>query len=223
MPHPLQTFTRVAPALFGALLGAAALSAHAAPAPHSMKLDFVTHASFFSKETKLAQPLDPQVFVKEARAPAGTGPQKIHHVAGFRPLHLDDPATTRLFNAEGQPLHMTAGRWLGAKGQVTITPAHGGADVVAHFTGLKPKGVYSLFENHFDVQPIAFTPLDGTGSKNSFVAKSNGAATIHVHAPRMLTSANAVLLVYHSDGKTHGQSRGTIGLTAHHQLIAPIP
>ena len=35
--------------------------------------------------------------------------------------------------------------------------------------------------------------------------------------------ANAVLLVYHSDRKTHGPSRGRIGINAHHQLIARLP
>jgi hypothetical protein len=39
----------------------------------------------------------------------------------------------------------------------------------------------------------------------------------------MLTGANAVLLVYHSDGRTHGTSRGQLGVTAHHQLIAKVP
>jgi hypothetical protein len=32
-----------------------------------------------------------------------------------------------------------------------------------------------------------------------------------------------VLVVYHSDGKTHGDSRGEIGVGAQHQLIARLP
>ena len=39
----------------------------------------------------------------------------------------------------------------------------------------------------------------------------------------MPTGVNAVLLVSHSDGKAHKQSRGGIGITAHHQLIAKVP
>jgi hypothetical protein len=31
------------------------------------------------------------------------------------------------------------------------------------------------------------------------------------------------LLVYHSDGVDHGQQRGQIGVTAHHQLIIRVP
>jgi hypothetical protein len=44
-----------------------------------------------------------------------------------------------------------------------------------------------------------------------------------VTTPTMLTRANAVLLVYHTDGQAHGLSRGVPGVTAHHQLIARVP
>jgi hypothetical protein len=47
-----------------------------------------------------------------------------------------------------------------------------------------------------------------------------GKAVMTVIAPAILTHDNAVLVVYHSDGKAHGKLRGNIGLDAHHQLIA---
>ena len=76
---------------------------------------------------------------------------------------------------------LTLGSWLGGRGEVTITPLEAGrAKIFAKFTGLRPHGVYSLFD------------------------------------------VNAILVVYHSDGKTHGTSRGAIGVTAHHQLIAKV-
>jgi hypothetical protein len=189
-----------------------------------LTLKFVTHASFFSEETHQPKALDPHAFVKDPNAPAATGPQNIEHAAGYRPALLNDAASTPVFTAAGKPLGFTFGRWLGAKGTVTITPlASGGARITAHFTGLRPNGVYSLFENHFDQQPVGFTPLDGTGKKNSFRAKPDGTARIAVAAPQMLTHANAVLLVYHSDRTSHGSSRGEIGINAHHQLIARLP
>ncbi len=145
-------------------------------------------------------------------------------MAGCRPLLLRDPPDAKLFTAEGKPLPLAASTWFRASGRVTITPsASGGAEIVATFTGLEPKGVYSLFENHFDVKPIGFTPLDGPGTTNSFVAGGDGSAMVKLHAPDVPTSVNAVLLVYHSDGKTHGRSRGEIGVNAHHQLIAKVP
>jgi hypothetical protein len=206
------------------LLGVAiALATPVAVGAASLQLPFVTHAAFFSQETHQAHPLDPQVFVREAQAPAATGPQAIDHVAGYRPARVADPPDMPLFTAAGRPLGFTLGAWLGARGTVTIVPAAGGTTVAARFTGLRPRGVYSPFENHFDQRPIGFSPLDGQGTKNSFVANADGTAAITVQTPAMLTSANAVLLVYHSDSETHGTSRGKIGVTAHHQLIAKVP
>ncbi len=186
-------------------------------------LPFITHAAFFSKETQQSVPLDPQVFVKDGNAKAETGPQGIQHIDGFRPAHLSDPPDTPVFTAQGQALGFSLGQWLGAKGAVTLRPRGAGAIVRVRLTGLVPNGVYSLFENHFDQQPVGFTPLDGSGKRNSFTAKADGSGAMTVHAPQMLTSANAVLLVYHSDRLTHGASRGEIGVNAHHQLIAKLP
>jgi len=217
--------TRTWLSLSGGTLAAAALFFSAsARAAEALQLDFVTHASFFSQETKQPSHLDPQVFVSDGAAPAAVGPQGIEHVAGFRPLLQSDPADTNLSSAKGKPLGFTAGKWLGATGHVTITPdPNGGAQIVASFKGLKPGGTYSLFENHFDTKPVSFTPLDGKGTRNSFKAKRDGSASVSVRSPEMPTGVNAVLLVYHSDGKSHGESRGQIGVNAHHQLIAKVP
>src|SRR6516164_7436506 len=108
--------------------------------------------------------------------------------------------------------------------KVTITPsANGKAKISAQFSKLRPSASYSLFENHFDQQPVGFTPLDGAGKDNNFHSDKKGVARVTLTAPQMLTHANAVLLVYHSDKTFHGEQRGEIGVTAHHQLIARIP
>lgn len=195
-----------------------------AAAMAALTLTFVTHASFFSTETKQPVPLDPQVFAKDASAVAATGPQGIAHVAGFRPARLSDSKGTPLFNAQGKALGFTLRLWLGATGTGNVAPAsNDGQTVTVHFAGLVPHGVYSLFENHFDQQPVGFTPLDGAGTANTFVADARGAASLTMTVKPAMTPANAILLVYHSDRKAHGMSRGTIGVTAHHQLIAPMP
>jgi hypothetical protein len=189
------------------------------------RLTFETHAAFFSSETHQAKPIDPQVFVRDPAVPAATGPQGIRHVAGVRPALIDqDPATTPLVNANGETLGFDLADWLGAKGSVTIAQsAAGKVTVSAAFSHLRPGGYYSLFENHFDQQPVGFTPLDGTAKTNNFVADKSGSARIKVTAPRSLSHANAVLLVYHSDKAFHGEQRGDPGMTAHHQLIARLP
>lgn len=201
-----------------ALAGAAGA---ATPAP----LAFQTHASFFSSETGQARPIDPQVFVADPAALAGVGPQGIRHEAGFRPAFITgDPAASPLYNAEGKKLGFTLGRWLAATGSLTLAPAAGRAErITARFQHLRPHARYSLFENHFDQKPIGFTPLDGKGTANSFRTDARGAGHITVTAPQALTHANAVLVIYDDDGKSHGMSRGDIGNNAQHQLIARPP
>jgi hypothetical protein len=196
-------------------------SATAAQGALALDLKMETHAAFFSAETKQPKPLDPQVFVRDAKAQAATGPQNIKHAAGFRAAPISESAKTALFNADGKPSGFTLGKWLGARGTVQV--AADGQTVTVRLSGLQPKGKYSLFENHFDQQPIGFTPLDGSGKTNTFTAKADGKATVTVKVPETMTHANAVLLVYHSDHQAHGESRGEIGVNAHHELIARIP
>jgi hypothetical protein len=208
-----------------ALLLTAALGLGAvAYAASTSRVAFVTHAAFFSHETHQKKAIDPQVFVNDPSAAAATGPQNIQHVKGVGPALIDsDSKDTPLFNADHKALGFKLGQWLSAKGTVSITPhSDGKATVVASFTNLRPGGHYSLFENHFDQKPIGFTPLDGSGLHNNFTATKSGTARITVVCPNIPTHVNAILLVYHSDGKFYGKERGKIGITAHHQLIAPI-
>jgi len=190
-------------------------------AADSLSLPFMTHAAFFSKEMKLPKRIDPQAFVADAATPEAVGPQGIAHVAGFRPANIDDDAkTATLYTAEGKPLGFDLGAWLGASGTVDIATKDGVTTLSAKFAGLEPSGVYSLFENHFDQKPVGFTPLDGDTKANTFTAGADGSASVTMRLSHMPTHDNAVLLVYHSDGQSHGMQRGAIGDVAHHQLIA---
>lgn len=216
-PHSAMHYFIVSALLGPLMLGTFATRASEA----NQALELETHAAFFSSETKQKNILDPQVFVKAPSAEAAVGPQGIKHAAGLRNALLADDASLPLFNAAGQPLDMSLGQWLSAKGDVIISPLPGGAERISiALSGLKASGLYSVFENHFDQKPIGFTPMDGNGTENSFVADSNGRAVASIIAPSVLTHDNAVLIVYHSDGRTYGKSRGQIGLNAHHQLIA---
>ena len=188
-----------------------------------VRLHFKLHAWFFSHETHQVPPIDPQVFVVDPAAAGAVGPQGIRHAAGFRPAPMFGPHDIGIYNAHGKPLGFTLAAWFAGFGLVRITPAGAGSMVACRFRHLRPNGVYSLFENHFDRKPVGFTPLDGAGRAINFLADANGDATIVVRTPAPLTHANAVLLVYHSDNKAHGMSRGEIGVTAHHQLIARLP
>lgn len=214
--------------LYGMLkqVGAAIFSltlflAGGARAAEALSLQFVTHAAFFSAETKQPVVIDPQAFVADAAQAAAVGPQGIKHVAGFRPAKIaHDGGATPVFTADGRPLGFDLGAWLGATGSVTIAQTNGAPVLTAMFSGLRPGGVYSLFENHFDQKPVGFAPMDGAGKANTFAAGADGAAKVTIQLDRMPTHANAVLLVYHSDGVPHRLERGRIGVDAHHQLIA---
>ena len=187
-------------------------------------LPLVTHAAFFSQESHQPFVLDPQVFVEQPGAPAATGPQNIVHIAGLRNALPSDPALAMVFSASGTPLGMTSTQWFAAGGTASLTPLSDGSErVELALVGLRPGGVYDLFENHFDQRPVGFTPLDGTGTSTRFVAGLDGRAAIIVLAPHRLTHDNAVLVVYHSDRESHGLERGAIGVTAHHQAIVRIP
>jgi hypothetical protein len=205
------------------VIALAALVSTVAIAQSSQTYGFISHAAFFSVETKQANLLDPQVFVADPAAQAGTGPQGIVHAAGYRPAYGVDAPNTPLSNAQGKSLGITVGQWFAARGQVTLTPDGSNTRATLQFTGLIPRGRYSMFENHFAPSGITFAPLDGTGKTNSFNAGSNGTASLTVVVPGPVTPSDGILLVYHSDGVDHGMHRGQIGVIAHHQLITRMP
>jgi hypothetical protein len=194
-------------------------------AADTIPLLFEPHGAFFSAETRQPVSIDPQVFVGTPGAAAGVGPQNISHAAGVAPASLAAAPDTPLYTAAGRPLGVTLGRWLGARGTGDVTAVADGphaALVTVSFTELIPGGTYSLFIVAFRSAGNTFAPLDGVGLHN-FVALSDGIARARVFTPFRLTHENAVLLVYHSDGRAHGESRGSPGVTAHHQLIARLP
>ena len=203
------------------LFGLATLTGIVASADNAPQvLPLQTHAVFFSTETKQKIPLDPQVFVAAATAPEATGPQGIKHIAGVRNALISDTPELPIMNAMGKSLGMTLGSWLAAQGDVVLTNMPDGTQkITLILTHLYPHGVYSVFENHFDQKPAGFTPLDGNGTYNKFVSDDEGKANVTIISPLPLTHDNAVLVIYHSDGKTHKKLRGEIGVDAHHQLI----
>jgi hypothetical protein len=221
----MQTITRRQMLGAASMAGIAPLvmSRIATAAQSELDLPFILHAVFFSAETHQVPPLDPHAFVQDVSARAAVGPQNIPHAAGFRPALVAGPLDVEAFNAQGKSLGFTLADWFAAKGSVKITPSGSSAAMDCHFTQLRPNGVYSLFENHFDQKPVGFTPSDGTGKGNSFTADASGSAAIRLVSPLPLTYDNAVLLVYHSDNTAHGMERGEIGVTAHHQIIVRIP
>lgn len=207
-----------------ALVGAAAVGVAAcggsAAARTSLQLE--RHMDFFSHESHLAVVIDPQMFTSSPGTPAGVGPQMVSHVAGFAPVRESASPSTPLFNADGSPLNVTLGAWEAATGTATLSCSSGTDTVTAHLAHLFASGVYSLFVVHLHATTNAarFTPLGTTGTGT---AGKSGTLTLTSKTSPCLTVGEAVLVVWHSDGVSHGASPGVIGVTQHNNLIVAVP
>lgn len=201
-------------------------SAPAAGRQRPQNVAYELHMVFFSHEAGLSTVIDPQMFVSAPGTPGGVGPQGIYHVANFAPAPANDAPSTELFNANGQDIAVTLGAWEAARGRAILRCRGGVESVQNQFSHLIPEGVYSLFVVHFTVMgPGRFTPLGAVdGSTNSFIANQVGHAHAKLSASACLTSGiEGVVLVWHSDGHTHGSSIGNPGVTSHNHLIFRVP
>ncbi len=213
----------VLPGAVGAILFVWAVTGVDAQASGYARVTFINHGTLYSIVTGQGRLVDPQIFMKSENAKAGVGLQNIPHAAGVVPLQLDSRQNLLLYNAEGNPLNLTLGKWIGATGTMTVTRNGAGSRVVTEFSGLIPGGSYSLFVITFNPAGDAYAPADGTGLDNSFTSDPDGTGAVTVESPVLLTDKNAVVLVYHSDGNPHGADRGVPGITAHDQLAARLP
>jgi hypothetical protein len=181
--------------------------------------------TFFSTESSISPVIDPQMFAAAPGAPAAVGPQMIRHVADIAPVLRSAPAATALYGADGQPLHITLGTWEAARGTVALTCAGGTETAVSTLQGLVPGGLYSVFVVHLMVNGAGrFTPLgNAAGTDDSFTASATGAADPTDRVSGCLTDQEAVVVIWHSDRQTHGQSPGTVGVTWHNAVIVQVP
>ncbi|MDP9890102.1 hypothetical protein [Pseudarthrobacter enclensis] len=196
-------------------------AASSAPAQATYQL----HMDFFSHESKLGSVIDPQVFQSSPGAPAGSGPQGITHAAGTTPAAKAADPGTALLAADGSALNITLGQWEKAAGTVSFSCTAGQEEAASQLTGLIPNGSYSTFVVHLDVQgPGRFTPWgDSQGSTNNFTADAGGTATVTNTVSGCLGNREAAVIIWHSDGKPHGTTPGTLGVTWHNSLITPLP
>jgi hypothetical protein len=203
----------------GEFLGGLAAVA-AAPGGTRTPLRFELYASYFSSRLQIVPPLDPQVFVSDPSVlVGGIGLQNIEHIAGLRALKLDDPDLP-LLTAEGVRMGVTSKRWIAAGGTGSVADLGDGAQRVAlAFENLVVFGSYTLFKHVVGASGLALVPLDGTGRESAFTADAAGSAKLEIRTPQALDPNGAITLVYNSDGKTHREAPGPIGLTAHDHLI----
>ncbi|MEL6168878.1 MAG: hypothetical protein AAFR35_09305 [Pseudomonadota bacterium] len=136
---------------------------------------------------------------------------------------------------KGQPLGMTVGDWLSAKGSASYVELDGVGHLTAEFEGLVPNGVYTMW--HFFMSSEATEPFIGTfdipvgdrdGSQSVFVADANGRAEFDQYIkPGLQLTGDQLMaglaVAWHSDGKTYGVLPGEFGYNTHVQLFAGLP
>jgi len=193
--------------------------------PGASSIPYQLHMDFFSHEAHLSTVIDPQVFSAAPGSPARTGPQMVHHVAGLAPARKASPAATPLFAADRSPLGITLGVWEKAAGTASFNCREGQERLTSRLTGLVPNGSYSVFVVHLDVTgPKRFTPWGkAQGTTNNFTAGPTGSASLTNTVQDCLNNRAAAVVIWHSDGKPHGATPGTLGLTWHNSLITPLP
>lgn len=144
----------------------------------------------------------------------GPGPRRKGRTRG-------DPAA----GADGSALKITLGSWKKAAGTVSFSCVDNQERATSRLTGLLSGASYSVFVVHLDVQGAGrFTPWgDAEGTTNNFTADSSGTASVTNSVPGCLTNRAAAVIVWHSDGMTHGAKPGTLGVTWHNSLITALP
>lgn len=165
------------------------------------------------------------MFITAPGTPAGTGPQMIPHAADVAPTPKDGPADAPLLGADGSLLNTTRGAWEKATGTAAFSCSNGDEQASSHLSGLLPAATYSTFVVHLDVQgPGRFTPWgDAAGTTNNFTADATGAANPTNTVSGCTTAHEAIVIIWHSDGRSHGPTPGRLGITWHNSLITPVP
>jgi hypothetical protein len=132
---------------------------------------------------------------------------------------------------KGEDLGVSMGEWLASTGSGTYTVAGEKTELDLSFENLVPNGVYTLWCVTITAPP-SFRIVDIAcgnpyGTENTVIADAQGGAQARLMTTTMPDAAEgympAVVMAYHSDGKTYGEFPGDFGLNSHVQIIAFVP
>jgi hypothetical protein len=167
--------------------------------------------------------IDPMTFIATPGTSAAVGPLSIGHVAGISPASQASAPTSPLLGADGESLGITLGQWKKARGTVAFKCVDSKHQATSTLSGLIPSATYSVFAVHTALEgPGRFTPWgDPAGTTNNFTASPTGTAT-STNTLDGCSSADDIIIIWHSDGAIHGKSPGNIGVNWHTSLIAPL-
>lgn len=135
----------------------------------------------------------------------------------------------------GEPMNMTVGDWLRARGTGRYTCTEGEGSLETEFTGLVPNGVYTMWHAFMALPPT--TPFSGTldlplgardGSDSAFKADAEGNASFTRRFRPCLEMSDVwttsmLAINWHSNGMTYGADPGAFGQNAHIPLFLMLP
>ena len=119
----------------------------------------------------------------------------------------------------GEPLNMTMGDYLAARGSGTYTVEGDMATVDLSFDRLVPNGVYTMWCSTLH-RPPNFEVIDKPcgeqdGSENTFMSDEHGEMQIEMSFPALdlptETTLSVIAIAWHSDGQTYGEHPGDFG------------
>lgn len=132
---------------------------------------------------------------------------------------------------KGKSLGFALSDWLLATGSGSYSVVGEEASMSLVFGNLVPRGVYSVWCSRLTLPPnpeMIDRPCGNPdGSENSFKVDSKGNGQFSLKIPALEVSSektySVITAIYHSDGKTHGNSPGEYGKTAHGHLYYLLP
>lgn len=124
-------------------------------------------------------------------------------------------------NDSGVPPGVSS-QWMGAQGEAKVTAREGGQDVVElKASNLVPNGLYTFWWVNKRAVGMDMGP-GGGASGNEFRADDTGDATAEIKVPSE-NNYQTMIVAYHADDRTHGESPGDIGKTTFNHLMGPWP
>ena len=122
----------------------------------------------------------------------------------------------------GVPEGFTEDQWLDAQATASLVETSSGTDTVELETrGLVPNGVYTIWWVGQGTDDSAMGPGGGAAA-NEFTADASGNAETTLTVPSG-SGYQKMVVAYHADGQTHGETPGEMGKQTFVHLAGPWP
>jgi hypothetical protein len=136
----------------------------------------------------------------------------------------EDLPHTTLAGADGSgvPAGFTAEQWTAAQGEARVVARENGQDVIEfEASGLVPEGLYTFWWVNRGLIGMDMGPGGGV-PENEFTADAEGNAATTIRAPSD-NDYQMMVVAYHADDQTHGESPGEMGTETFEHLRGPWP